>query len=167
MAANPSFDISTGVDLQEVDNAVNQAHKELASRYDFKGTHCTIEFDREKATIALHADDDFRMDALLDVVRGRLIKRGIPVKNLKVGDPVAATGSSVRRTLTLTQGIPQEIAKKIQRAIKDAGFKKVQAAIQGDELRVTSPSKDELQEVIAFLRGGDYDVELQFGNFRA
>lgn len=167
MAANPSFDISTGVDLQEVDNAVNQAQKELASRYDFKGTHCTIEFDREKATIALHADDDFRMDALLDVVRGRLIKRGIPVKNLKVGDPVAATGSSVRRTLTLTQGIPQETAKKIQRAIKDAGFKKVQAAIQGDELRVTSPSKDDLQEVIAFLRGGDYEVELQFGNFRS
>ena len=167
MAANPSFDISTGVDLQEVDNAVNQAQKELASRYDFKGTHCTIEFDREKATIALHADDDFRMDALLDVVRGRLIKRGIPVKNLKVGDPVAATGSSVRRTLTLTQGIRQEIGKKIQRAIKDAGFKKVQAAIQGDELRVTSPSKDDLQEVIAFLRGGDYDVELQFGNFRS
>lgn len=167
MAANPSFDISTGVDLQEVDNAVNQAQKELASRYDFKGTHCTIEFDREKATIALHADDDFRMEALVEVVRGRLIKRGIPVKNLKIGDPVPATGSSVRRTLTLTQGIPQEIAKKIQRAIKDAGFKKVQAAIQGEELRVTSPSKDELQQVIAFLRGGDYDVELQFGNFRA
>jgi uncharacterized protein YajQ (UPF0234 family) len=167
MAANPSFDISTGVDLQEVDNAVNQAQKELASRYDFKGSLCTIEFDREKGTIALHADSDFRMDALVEVVRGRLIKRGVPVKNLKVGDPVQATGSSVRRTLTLTQGIPQEIAKKIQRAIKDAGFKKVQAAIQGEELRVTSPSKDELQQVIAFLRGGDYDVELQFGNFRS
>jgi uncharacterized protein YajQ (UPF0234 family) len=167
MATNPSFDISTGVDLQEVDNAINQAQKELATRYDFKGTLATIEFDREKGTIALHADSDFRMDALVEVVRGRLIKRGVPVKNLKVGDPVAATGSSVRRTLTLTQGIPQEIAKKIQRAIKDGGFKKVQAAIQGDELRVTSPSKDELQEVIAFLRGGDYDVELQFGNFRS
>ncbi len=167
MAANPSFDISTGVDLQEVDNAINQAQKELATRYDFKGTLATIEFDREKGTIALHADSDFRMDALVEVVRGRLIKRGVPVKNLKVGDSVAATGSSVRRTLTLTQGIPQEIAKKIQRAIKDGGFKKVQAAIQGDELRVTSPSKDELQEVIAFLRGGDYDVELQFGNFRS
>jgi uncharacterized protein YajQ (UPF0234 family) len=167
MAANPSFDISTGVDLQEVDNAVNQAQKELATRYDFKGTIATIEFDREKGTIALHADSDFRMDALVEVVRGRLIKRGVPVKNLKVGDPVPATGSSVRRTLTLTQGIPQEIAKKIQKAIKDGGFKKVQAAIQGDELRVTSPSKDELQQVIAFLRGGDYDVELQFGNFRS
>lgn len=166
MATNPSFDISTGVDLQEVDNAVNQAEKEIATRYDFRGTLATIEFDREKGTIALHADSDFRMDALVEVVRGRLIKRGVPVKNLKVGDPVPATGASVRRTLTLTQGIPPETAKKIQRAIKDQGFKKVQAAIQGDELRVTSPSRDELQAVIAFLRAGDYDVELQFGNYR-
>src|SRR5690606_17519687 len=102
MAANPSFDISTGVDLQEVDNAVNQAQKELATRYDFKGTHCTIELDREKATIALHADDDFRMEALLEIVRGRLIKRGVPIKNLKIGDPVPSAGSSVRRTLSLT-----------------------------------------------------------------
>lgn len=166
MATNPSFDISTGVDLQEVDNAVNQAEKEIATRYDFRGTLATIEFDREKGTIALHADSDFRMDALVEVVRGRLIKRGVPVKNLKVGDPVPATGSSVRRTLTLTQGIPPETAKKIQRAIKDQGFKKVQAAIQGDELRVTSPSRDELQAVIAFLKAGDFDVELQFGNYR-
>jgi len=166
MASSSSFDISTGVDLQEVDNAVNQAIKELATRYDFKGTNCTIEFDRDKAAIALHADDDFRMDALIEIVRGRLIKRGVPIKNLQVGDPVPATGSSVRRTLSLTQGIPQETAKKIQRAIKDGGFKKVQASIQGDELRVTSPSKDELQAVIAYLRGQDFGVELQFGNYR-
>jgi len=163
---NSSFDVSTGVDIQEVDNAVNQSEKEIAQRYDFKGTRCTIELDREKATIALAADDDFRMEALLDVVRGRLIKRGVPVKNLVIGDIVQATGSSVRRTLTLTQGIPVETAKKIQRAIKDNGFKKVQASIQGDELRVTSPSKDELQAVIAFLRAADFDVDLQFGNFR-
>lgn len=166
MASASSFDISTGVDLQEVDNAVNQALKELATRYDFKGTNCTIEFDRDKATIALHADDDFRMDALVEIVRGRLIKRGVPIKNLQVGDPVPATGSSVRRTLSLTQGIPQETAKKIQRAIKDGGFKRVQASIQGEELRVTSPSKDELQAVIAHLRGQDFGVELQFGNYR-
>ncbi|MEZ4379404.1 MAG: YajQ family cyclic di-GMP-binding protein [Gemmatimonadales bacterium] len=166
MATTSSFDVSTGVDLQEVDNAVNQAIKEIASRYDFKGTHCTITLDRDAATIALHADDDFRMDALLDVVRGKLIKRGVPVKNLTIGDPVQATGSSVRRTLTLAQGIPQETAKKIQRAIKDGGFKKVQASIQGDELRVSSPSRDELQAVIAFLKGQDFDVELQFGNYR-
>lgn len=166
MASNSSFDISTGVDLQEVDNAVNQAEKELASRYDFRGTNCTIEFDRDKATIALHADDEFRMEALVEVVRGRLIKRGVPIRNLKIGDLVPATGMSVRRTLSLAQGIPQETAKKIQKAIKDGGFKKVQASIQGDELRVTSPSKDELQQVIAFLRGQDFDVELQFGNYR-
>ena len=166
MATTSSFDVSTGVDLQEVDNAVNQAIKEIASRYDFKGTHCTITFFRDAATIALYADDDFRMDALLDVVRGKLIKRGVPVKNLTIGDPVQATGSSVRRTLTLAQGIPQETAKKIQRAIKDGGFKKVQASIQGDELRVSSPSRDELQAVIAFLKAQDFDVELQFGNYR-
>ena len=166
MASNSSFDISTGADLQEVDNAVNQAIKEIVGRYDFKGTHCTIEFDREKATISLHADDEFRMEALLDVVQGRLIKRGAPVKNLKVGDPIVSAASSVRRVLTLTQGIPTETAKKIQRSIKDGGFKKVQASIQGDELRVTSPSKDELQSVIAYLRGQDFDVELKFGNYR-
>lgn len=166
MPSANSFDISTGADLQEVDNAINQANKEIVGRYDFKGTHCTIEFDRDKATIALHADDEFRMEALLDVVRGRLIKRGVPVKNLKVGDPIQATGSSVRRVITLTQGIPGDTAKQIQRSIKDGGFKKVQASIQGDELRVTSPSRDELQAVIAYLRQQDFDVELQFGNFR-
>ncbi|HEY3934047.1 MAG TPA: YajQ family cyclic di-GMP-binding protein [Gemmatimonadales bacterium] len=166
MASNPSFDISTGADLQEVDNAVNQAIKEIAGRYDFKGTHCTVEFSRDDATIALHADDEFRMEALLDVVQGRLIKRGVPVKNLKVGDPVVGSAASVRRTLTLTQGIATETAKAIQRAVKDGGFKKVQTSIQGDELRVTSPSRDELQSVIAFLRGQDFDVELKFGNYR-
>lgn len=166
MAANPTFDISTGVDLQEVDNAVNQAVKEIAQRYDFKGSNCTIELDRDKATIALSADDEFKMEALLDVVRTRLIKRGVPTRNLTVGDLVQATGMSVRRTLSLTQGIPVESAKKIQRAIKEAGFKKVQASIQGDEVRVSAPSRDDLQAVIVFLKSGDYDVELQFGNYR-
>jgi cyclic-di-GMP-binding protein len=166
MAANPSFDISTGADLQEVDNAVNQALKEIATRYDFKGTHCTIDFDRDKAELRLAADDEFRMDALLDVLRGRLIKRGVPVKNLQVGDLVTATGQSVRRTVTLTQGIPGDTAKKIVKAIKDGGFKKTQASIQGDEVRVSAPSRDELQSVIGFLRGQDFGIELRFGNYR-
>ena len=166
MAANSSFDISTGADLQEVDNAVNQALKEIAQRYDFKGTHCTIEFDRAKAEIRLAADDEFRMDALVDVVQGKLIKRGVPVKNLKLGDVEHGTGQSVRRTAALTQGIPQDTAKKIQRTIKDGGFKKVQASIQGDELRVTSPSRDELQAVMALLRSEDFGIELKFGNYR-
>lgn len=166
MASQQSFDISTGADLQEVDNAVNQAQKEIAQRYDFKGTDCTIAFDREKALIRLQADDEFRMDQLLDVLRGRMIKRGVPVKNLKIGENEAAAGQSVRRTITLTQGIPPETARKIQKAIRDQGFKKVQASIQGDELRVTSPSRDELQAVITFLKGQDFDIELQFGNYR-
>ncbi|HEY4321977.1 MAG TPA: YajQ family cyclic di-GMP-binding protein [Gemmatimonadales bacterium] len=161
-----SFDVSTGADLQEVDNAVNQAIKEIVGRYDFKGTHCTIEFDRTAATIALLADNEFLMEALQDVVQARLIKRGVPTKNLKVGDPIFGSAGSVRKVITLTQGIPTDTAKKIQRAIKDGGFKKVTAAIQGEELRVTSPSRDELQAVIAFLRGEDFDVELKFGNYR-
>jgi len=166
MASTASFDVSTGADLQEVDNAVNQALKEIAQRYDFKGTHCSIEFDREKGEIRLSADDEFRMEALLDVLRGRLIKRAVPIKNLQIGDLVPSTGQSVRRTVALTQGITGEVAKKIVKAIKDGGFKKVQASIQGDEVRVTSPSKDELQSVIAFLRGQDFGIELKFGNYR-
>ena len=166
MASNPSFDVSTGADLQEVDNAVNQALKEIAQRYDFKGTHCTIEFDRAKGEIRLAADDAFRMDALVDVLQTKLIKRGVPVKNLKLGDVEMATGQSVRRTATLTQGIPVETAKQIQKTIRDGGFKKVQASIQGDEVRVSSPSKDELQSVMAMLRGEDFGIELKFGNYR-
>jgi cyclic-di-GMP-binding protein len=164
--ANASFDVSTGADLQEVDNAVNQALKEIAQRYDFKGTHCSIEFDRDKAEVRLSADDEFRMDALVDVLKSRMIKRGVPVKNLQLGDLVQGTGQSVRRTLTLTQGIPQDVAKKISKAIRDGGFRKAQASIQGDEIRVTSPSKDELQAVIAFLKTQDFGIELKFGNYR-
>jgi uncharacterized protein YajQ (UPF0234 family) len=166
MANNPSFDISTGADLQEVDNAVNQALKEIGQRYDFKGTHCTIEFDRPKAEIRLAADDEFRMEALTDVLQSRMIKRGVPVKNLDLGELQTATGQSVRRTVKLTQGIPADAAKKIVKAVKDGGFKKTQASIQGDEIRVTSPSRDELQAVIAALRGQDFGIELKFGNYR-
>lgn len=166
MASNSSFDISTGADLQEVDNAVNQALKEIAQRYDFKGSHCTIELDRAHGLIRLAADDDFRMNALMDVLRGKLVKRGVPLKNVTFGEPEPASGQSVRRTVTLTQGIPAEAAKQIQQAIKQGGFKKVQASIQGDQLRVSSPSRDELQAVMAALRTHDFGIELQFGNYR-
>lgn len=167
MASNSSFDISTGADLQEVDNAVNQAQKEIAQRYDFKGTNCTIEFDRDKAEIRLLAVDDFKMEALLDVVRGKLVKRNVPVKNLVIGDPVVGTAGSVRRTIGLTQGIEGEVAKKIVKAIKEKGFKKVQGSIQGEEVRVSAPDRDELQAVIAFLRTQDFGIELKFGNYRS
>ena len=166
MASNSSFDVSTGADLQEVDNAVNQALKEVVQRYDFKGSHCTIDFDRPKAEIRLAADDGFRMEQLLDILRTKMIKRNVPVKNLVIGDNIPAGGSTVRRTIGLTQGIPQDTAKKIVKAVKDAGFKKIQVAIQGEELRVTGPSKDDLQAVIGFLRGQDFGIELKFGNYR-
>ena len=166
MAGASSFDVSTGADLQEVDNAVNQALKEIAQRYDFKGSHVTIELDRAKAEIRLHADDEFRMKQVLDVLTQKCAKRGVPLKNLKTGEMVPSAGTSVRCTVTLTQGIPQDTAKAIQKAIKERGFKKVQSAIQGDELRVSSPSKDELQEVIAFLKSQDLGLELKFGNYR-
>lgn len=166
MAAQPSFDITTGADLQEVDNAVNQARKEISQRYDFKGTHCAITFDRAKVTLTLEADDDFRMKALFDVLQAKLIRRGVPMKNVTAGETRPAAGGHVRRELTLTQSISQDTAKEISRAIRDQAFKKVQVAIQGDELRVSAPSKDTLQEVIAFVRGRDFGVELKFGNYR-
>ena len=166
MASNCSFDISTGADLQEVDNAVNQARKEIQQRYDFKGAKAEIDFDRTKAELKLAADDEFRMDALTDVLQSRMIKRGVPVKNLDLGALEQATGQSVRRTVRLTQGIPAEAAKKIVKAVKEGGFKKTQASIQGDEIRVTSPSRDELQAVIAALRAQDFGIELKFGNYR-
>ena len=166
MAQSSSFDITTGADLQEVDNAVNQATKEVGQRYDFKGTHCTIAFDRAAPELRLEADDEFRMKALFDVLQGRLIKRGVPVKNLKVGNVEPAAGSRVRRTIGIAQGIDTETAREIVKAIKAQGVKKVQAQIQGDQVRVTSPSKDELQAVMQALRTVDFGIELTFGNYR-
>src|SRR3989454_2866377 len=148
MAGLASFDISTGADLQEVDNAVNQTAKEVAQRYDFKGSKASIAFDRPKATLTLVADNDFKMKALLDVLQAKLVKRGVPVKNLELGAVTPAANDTVRREITLTQGIPQETAKAIVKAIKDRKFKKAQASIQGAEIRVQAPSKDEQQEAI-------------------
>ena len=162
----PTFDVVSKVDWHEVDNALGQAVKEVQQRYDFKGTDCTIEFDRAKAEIRLHADDAFRMQQLIDIIQTRMVKRGVPIRNLNLGEDVPAAGTSVRRVVTLTQGIPTDTARKIVKAIKDGGFKKVQASIQGDEVRVTCPSRDELQAVIAFLRTQDFGIELKFGNYR-
>ena len=166
MASQSSFDISTGADLQEVDNAVNQAKKELAQRYDFKGSKASIEFLKDKSQIVLVADDDFKMKALFDLLQGRLIKRGVPVKNLVIGDNVPAASSTVRKEIGLTQGIAGDRAKEIVKAIKEGGFKKVQAAIQGEEVRVSAPSRDELQNVMGLLRTKDFGIELRFGNYR-
>ena len=149
-----------------MDNAVNQAQKEIAQRYDFKGTKVSLEFNRATSILVLIADDDFRMRALFDVLQEKLIKRGVSVKNLTIGEIKPAGGDTVRREITLKTALDGETAKKIAAAIKDAKLKKVQAAIQGEQVRVTSPSRDDLQGVIALLRGQDFGVELKFGNFR-
>ena len=166
MPQQSSFDVTTGVDLQEVDNAVNQAQKEIAQRYDFKGSKSTIEFKRGEEMISLAADNDFQMRALFDVVQSKLIKRGVPVKNLDIGEIKQAGGDMVRRDVKLKTSLDSDTAKKVAAAIKDAKLKRVQASIQGDQVRVTSPSRDDLQEAIALLRKGDFGVELKFGNYR-
>ncbi len=167
MAASASFDITSSVDLQEVDNAVNQALKEVGQRYDFKGARVEITFKKADNTITLLADDDYRVKAVWDILQTRLVKRGVPVKNLKLGDPEPAAGSSVRRVISLQQGIPTETGKAIVKFLKDQGLKKVQATIQADQVRVTSNSKDDLQAAIQQLRGHDFGIELQFGNYRS
>ena len=166
MAKKCSFDVSPGVHLLAVDNAVNQARKEVATRYDFKGTDCTIEFDRNAGALQLEADDEYRLGALLQVVREKLSRRGVPVKNLDQGKVEIGTLGRARQGIGLKQGIDQETAKKMVKAVKDHGFKKVQVQIQGDELRVTSPAKDDLQGAMALLKGEDWGVELRFGNYR-
>ena len=166
MANVASFDVTSGVDLQEVDNAVNQARKEIGQRYDFKGSIASIEFNKAENTLTLAAEDTMKINALWDVLQTRLIRRNVPVKNLKLGDIDSAGGSTVRRVITLQQGIPSDAARDIIKFLKDQKFKKVQASIQGDQLRVASASKDELQDVIRALRGHDFGIALQFGNYR-
>lgn len=166
MAQNSSFDVTTGVDLQEVDNAVNQAIKESQTRYDFKGTKCTLELDRAALAIKLDADDEFRLKQLLGILREKLTRRQVPLKNVDEGKVEIGGLGRARQLVKLKNGIDQETAKKIVKEVKEGGFKKVQVAIQGEELRVTSPSRDELQDVIRFLKARDYGVELQFGNYR-
>jgi uncharacterized protein YajQ (UPF0234 family) len=166
MAKTESFDVSTGVDLQEVDNAVNQARKEVEQRYDFKNTKCTIDFDRAAGALTLEADDAFRLEQLKGILREKLARRKVPLKNIDEGTLEDASLGRARQRISLKQGIDQETAKKISRDVRDEGFKKVQVAIQGDQLRVSAPSRDVLQQVIAFLKSRDYGVELEFGNYR-
>jgi uncharacterized protein YajQ (UPF0234 family) len=166
MAQQCSFDVTSNVDLQEVDNALNQARKEVAQRYDFKGAKASIDFDQKESKLVLAADDDFKLNALWEIVQTRLVRRNVPVKNLTRGAVIPAANSTVRQEISLQQGIPIEKARDIVKFLKDAKLKKVQAAIQGDQLRVTSPSKDDLQEAMRQLREQDFGVALQFGNYR-
>ena len=167
MAVNQSFDITTGCDLQEVDNAVNQTLKELAQRFDFKGLKIGVELRRKENLLMLTAPDESKLKAIWEVLLGRMTRRGVPVKNLKAGAIQPAAGGTVRLEVTLQQGIPDEAARAIVKFVKERRFKKVQVAIQGDQVRVSSPSRDELQGVMGALKAEDFGVELNFGNYRS
>ena len=161
--ADPSFDIVSKVDRQEVDNALNQTAKEVATRYDFKGTGAAIEWSGE--SIAIRAGAQERCAAVLDVFKEKLVKRGISLKTLEAGEP-QPSGKEHRLTATVSEGISQEDAKKVAKVIRDEGPKGVQPQIQGDQLRVTAKKKDDLQAVISLLKGKDFDFALQFTNYR-
>ena len=166
MSTPCSFDITSNVDLQEVDNAINQARKEVAQRFDFKGSKASIEFDQKDSKLTLVADDDFKLNALWEIVQTRLVRRNVPVKNLTRGVVQPSANSTVRQEIALQQGIPSDAARDIVKFLKDRKLRKIQAAIQGDQLRVTSGSKDELQDVMRLLREHDFGVALQVGNYR-
>ena len=161
-----SFDITSTIDFQEVDNALNQARKEVAQRYDFKGATADIDLNTTDKKLTLTASDQMKLNALWEIVQTRLVRRGVPVKNFKAGDPEAAAGGTLRRVIDIQQGIPIEAAREIVKFIKDKKLKRVQAAIQADQVRVSSPSKDDLQAAMRALREHDFGVALQFGNYR-
>jgi len=166
MAKDESFDITTGCDLQEVDNAVNQAVREITGRYDFKGVLTEVEFDRDKGTISVHTSDEYKANAIWEVLFGRLLARKVPVKNLKRGEIERASGDTVRQTITLVQAIESDIARKISQFIRDQKLKRVTAQVQGDAVRVSGPNRDDLQAVMRALNEEDWGIELKFGNYR-
>ena len=161
--ADSSFDVVSKVDTMEAANALNQAHKEVEQRYDFKNVGASIEQSGEKVLIKANTEE--RAKAVLDVYESKLIKRGISLKSIDAGDPFAS-GKEFRIEVSMKDGIDQEHAKKINKLIRDEGPKSVKSQIQGDELRVQSKSRDDLQATMALLKGADLDVSLQFVNFR-
>jgi len=160
----PSFDIVSKVDMQEVDNAINQTVKEIAQRYDFKGSKSEVTLEKE--TVKILADDDFRLKAIVEILQAKFIKRNISPKALQYGKVEQASGSMVRQIVTLQVGISKEKAKDIGAVIKESKLK-VQSQIQDDQIRVTGKNIDDLQAVIALLKGKDLDIEMQFVNFRS
>lgn len=163
MAKEYSFDIVSQVDLQEVDNAVNQARKEIETRFDFKNSRSRIDFDGKQITLI--SDDEYKLQAVMDVLQSKCVRREVPLKALKPGKVEPAAGGTVRQVVELQQGIAQDVAKTIVKLIKDSKLK-VQVSIQGDQIRVSGKSKDDLQAVIQMLRGADLPVALQFVNYR-
>ncbi len=167
MAQTYSFDVTSTIDLQEVDNAVNQARKEIGQRYDFKGSTATIELDQKAGTLTLTAENAFKLGAVWEVVQTRLVRRNVPVKNMLPADPEPAGAGTMKQVVTLQQGIPSDAAREIVKYLKEHNMKKVQASIQGDQLRIASGSKDDLQVAMAALREHDFGVALMFGNYRS
>ena len=159
-----SFDIVSKIDLQEVSNAMQQALKEIHTRFDLKDSRSTIAMEGDDA-IVLASADEFKLKAVNDVFQGKLVKRGVPLKGLVYGKIEPAAGSTVRQKITLQQGIPIEKARAIVKTIKDSK-KKAQASIQGDLVRVSAKDRDTLQEIIALLRGHDFGIDMQFTNYR-
>jgi len=166
MPSTSSFDVTSTIDFQEVDNALNQARKEAGQRYDFKGARADIDLNTTDKKLTLTTSDEMKMNALWEIVQTRLVRRGVAVKNFKVGDSEPAAGGTVRRVIEIQQGIPIEAAREILKILKEKKLKKVQAAIQADQVRISSPSKDELQDAMRVLREHDFGVALQFGNYR-
>jgi uncharacterized protein YajQ (UPF0234 family) len=164
MASENSFDIVSKVDLQEVANAVQQALKEIHTRFDLKDSKSDINLEGKDALILTSADE-YKLKAVVDILQSKLVKRGVPIKNLTYGTVESAAGSSVRQKITMQQGVATEKAKEIVKLIKDSK-KKVQASIQGDTVRVSGKDRDSLQEIIALLRGHDFGLDLQFTNYR-
>lgn len=165
MASDSSFDIVSKVDMQEVKNAVDQAEREIGTRFDFKDSESTIELDEKAGTIKLASDNEARLKSVVDVLQSKLHKRGIDIRALDLGEVEQASKGTVRQSATIRQGLDSDTAKKIVKIIKDLGVK-VQAAIQGDQVRVSGKVRDDLQTVISTLRGKDLEVPLQFINYR-
>lgn len=166
MAENHSFDITTGCDLQEVDNAVNQANKALAQRYDFRGVDYTLRFERSNDLLLLQAPSAFLLEAIWEMLVSKLARRQVPIANLKRGECNKASLGTVKQEVSIVQSIDAEQAKAIVKALKGQQFKKLQAAIQADQIRVTCPSLDELQACMQWLSKQDFTLQLQFGNYR-
>ena len=161
-----TFDIVSKIELPEVNNAIQQSMKEILQRYDLKGSHSSIELNEKDHKILLASADEFKLKAVTEILEGKLVKRQVPLKGLSFGTVTPAAGSTVRQEITLQQGIPIEKAREIVKAIKDSK-KKVQASIQGDLVRVSGKDRDTLQDVIAFLRGQDFGIDMQFTNYRS
>lgn len=161
----PSFDIVSELDLQEVDNAVNQTKKEIQTRYDFKGSKASIEFEKPGPIVVL-ADDKMKLQAINEILSQKLAKRGVSVKSLERKESEKASGDMLRQDITLKQGIIQDDAKKLIKIIKDLGVRKSQAQIQGEQVRVTAPKRDDLQQIIQLLKSSSLDIDVQFTNFR-